>query len=436
MGFVAFSLLSSILYSQGTSVYQDAFAKPNKPDLKDTLTVNVDKHHYEPGENVTIAGSITTNLWSELDDNANLVSLQVKDNKDVIVASEEAEISNVGEYSKTFKLSQDARHGAYIVDATVRLATDPSYNPTDSGTETLHKFVKFVVVGHSEYSKVKDEALGKYISSNSTTYRHSTTNNSTTADTSRSTITDSNNSSVPDLSYSKEKNIKDIGAETLHKFVKFTSSEYPVRLDGNEFTMYIVSNSTVTDFFYSKEENMISFKVEGETGTRGVTRVTLPKELLGEDIIVSIDGRDIAKDSPDVIVTSDSRNEIAVEINYLHSEHSIRMRGKYSAPQPPDSVLLSPDPALEPIGLPAVTSAASIVLVVIIAAVAIFLSIYFRVHQNQMEKGGQGTWRRLGFPSSTRGGDKVIDFYCMSCGAGHDLSACPSCGSKIKKPRF
>lgn len=342
MGFVAFSLLSSILYSQGTSVYQDAFAKPNKPDLKDTLTVNVDKHHYELGENVTIAGSITTNLWSELDDNTNLVSLQVKDNKDVIVASEEAEISNVGEYSKTFKLSQDARHGAYIVDATVRLATDPSYNPTDSGTETLHKFVKF------------------------------------------------------------------------------TSSEYPVRLDGNEFTMYIISNSTVTDFFYSKEENMISFKVEGETGTRGVTRVTLPKELLGEDIIVSIDGRDIAKDSPDVIVTSDSRNEIAVEINYLHSEHSIRMRGKYSAPQPPDSVLLSPDAALEPIGLPAVTSAASIVLVVIIAAVAIFLSIYFRVHQNQMEKGGQGTWRRLGFPSSTRGGDKVIDFYCMSCGAGYD----------------
>jgi len=428
VGLVTFSLLSSTLYSREASVYQSAYAKPNKPDLKNTLTVNVDKHQYEPGENVTIAGSVTTNLRPELDDNTNLISLQVKDNKDGIVASGEAEIGNAGEYSKIFKLPQDARYGAYIVDATVQLATDPSDNLTDNGTETLHKTVKFVVVGHSGYSKVKDEALGKYIASNSTT------NNSTTADTSRSTITDSNNSSVPDLFYSKEKNIKESDVETLHKSVKFASSKYPVRLDGNEFTIYIVSNSTVTDFIYSKEQNMVSFKVEGESGTRGVAQITLPKDLLGEEIIVSIDGRDIAEDSPDVVITY-SEDEISVEITYLHSEHSIRLRGKNIVPQPPDSLLQPAGRVPQPDSFP-VTTAVSIFVIVIIAAVAIFLSIYSLFHQKQMEKGGQGTWRRLRFPSSTRGEDKVIDFYCMSCGKGHDLSACPSRGSKIKKPRF
>lgn len=360
VGLVTFSLLSSTLYCQKTSLYQNAFARSDEPNFRDSLTVNADKHLYNPGENVTIAGLIWIGLLSELDDNPHLVSIQVKNNKGVIVASEEAEISGVGEYSTTFMLPPDARRGAYTVDATIQLSAEPSDKQKDGGTANPHRSVKFVVVDPSGYS---------------------------------------------------------------------------VKVDGKEFSVYIASNSTVTDFSYSKEQNMVSFKVEGETGTRGVARVTLPIELLGEDIIVSIDGRDIAEDSHDVIVTSDSENEIVVEINYLHSEHTIHLRGRYTVPNSPDSVLQPANTLLQFPDPPAVTTTASIFIMAIVAAVALFLSINYLVHQKQMKKGGQSTWRRLGFPSSS-GGDKVVDFCCMSCGVEHELNACPSCGSKLKKARF
>ena len=357
--FVISSLLQLTLYSQGTPGSQNAFAEHSEPDYSDSLTVNPNKHHYRPGENVTIVGSVWTRLLSELDDNSHLVSVQVKDNKRVIVASVEAKISIVGEYSAIFTLPRDSRPGAYTVDATIQMSADSSDKPKDSGTAKLHKSVKFVVLGHFEYS---------------------------------------------------------------------------AKVENKDLAVSILSNSTVTDFSYSKEQNTVSFKVEGETGTRGVAWITLPNELLGEDIIVSIDGRDIAEDSPDVIVRSNSKNEITVEINYLHSEHTIQLRGRYAVPPSPDSVLQpeitvsqSPDP-------PAATTTASLFVTAIVAA-AIFLSINYLVRQKQMKKGGQNTWRRSGSASSS-GGDKIVDFCCMSCGVAHELNACPSCGSKLKKARF
>lgn len=360
VGFVTFSLLQSTLYSQGTPGYQNVFADHDEQDFSDSLKVNPDKHHYRPGENVTIAGSVWTRLLSDLDDSANLVAIEVKDNKRVIVASVEARLSDSGEYSTIFTLPRDARPGAYTVNAMIQLTADSSDKSKDSGTAKLNKSVKFVVLGYSVYS---------------------------------------------------------------------------AKVENKELDVYITSNSTVTDFSYSKEQNTVSFKVEGETGTRGVAWVTLPKELLGEDIIVSIDGRDIAEDSPDVIVTSDSKNEITVEINYLHSEHTIQLRGRNAIPQSPESALQPENTVLQSPDAPIVTTTGSIFVVAIVAAVAIFLSINYLVRQKQMKKGGQNTWRRLGSVTSSRG-EKVVEFYCMSCGVEHDLNECPSCGSKLKKARF
>lgn len=360
VGFVTFSLLQSTLYSQGTSGYQNAFAEHNEPDFTDSLTVNPNKHHYRPGENVTITGSVWIRLLAELDDNENLVAIVVRDNKRVIVASEEARISDSGEYSTIFPLPRDARLGAYTVDATIQFTADSSDRPKDSDTANLHGSVKFVVVDPSSYS---------------------------------------------------------------------------VEVDGKESNIFIASNSTVTDFSYSKEQNIVSFTVKGETGTRGVTWITLPKELLGEDIIVSIDGRDIPEDSHDVIVTSDSKNEITVEINYLHSEHTIQLRGRPAVPTSPDSALQPGNTILESPDAPLVTTTGSFFVVAIVTAVALFLSINYLVRQKQMKKGGQNTWRRLGFTTSS-GREKVVEFYCMSCGVEHELNECPSCGSKLKKARF
>jgi len=47
---------------------------------------------------------------------------------------------------------------------------------------------------------------------------------------------------------------------------------------------------------------MVVFHVEGETGTRGITQVTVPKAMLSGEMAVMIDGKAVSSDSNDVIV--------------------------------------------------------------------------------------------------------------------------------------
>jgi hypothetical protein len=50
-------------------------------------------------------------------------------------------------------------------------------------------------------------------------------------------------------------------------------SSYDITAEGEEkFQVEIASNSTVDKVELNKEAKMVTFKVEGETGTRGVTR--------------------------------------------------------------------------------------------------------------------------------------------------------------------
>ncbi|HEV8386193.1 MAG TPA: hypothetical protein VGQ03_01085, partial [Nitrososphaera sp.] len=108
-----------------------------------------------------------------------------------------------------------------------------------------------------------------------------------------------------------------------------------------DFEVNVASNSSeVRDFAFEQAEKKIEFTVEGETGTRGVAQVTLPKELLAGEMTVSIDGRVIAEDSNDVIVTSDTATEMTLEINYPHSEHTIEIVGTSVVPEFPILMLV------------------------------------------------------------------------------------------------
>ena len=70
----------------------------------------------------------------------------------------------------------------------------------------------------------------------------------------------------------------------------------------------------------------------------------------------------------------------------------------------------------------------------IIAIIGVFLGINYFIRQRQMRKMGLSTWSFFGSPSGL--GKQSIDYYCMNCGTKHNQTACPNCGSKLKKAGF
>jgi hypothetical protein len=124
--------------------------------------------------------------------------------------------------------------------------------------------------------------------------------------------------------------------ESSTTFVVASSSSTSVKADGGEeFKVDIASNSTISNVQFKQNEKMVTFKAEGETGTRGVTQVTVPKAMLSGEMVVMIDGKAVASDSNDVIVTSDTSTETTYEINYHHSEHDVSVTGTSVVPEFP-----------------------------------------------------------------------------------------------------
>lgn len=120
-----------------------------------------------------------------------------------------------------------------------------------------------------------------------------------------------------------------LGSST--SFVVTNPVEYQVNTKKGVFNVEISSNSTVTGFEFKPENKEISFTVQGKTGTRGVTEITIPKTVLSGQIQVLIDGKIQTYDSDNVIVTSDIFSETTLEINYPHSMHAIKITGTRAA---------------------------------------------------------------------------------------------------------
>jgi hypothetical protein len=129
--------------------------------------------------------------------------------------------------------------------------------------------------------------------------------------------------------------------ESSTTFAVASSSSFDMAVEGEgEFQVQIASNSTVDSVELKQEEKMVTFRVEGDTGTQGVTQVTVPKAMLSGEMTVMIDGQVVSPESNDVIVTSDTSAETTFEINYSHSEHDMAVTGTNVAPEFPLATLV------------------------------------------------------------------------------------------------
>ena len=127
------------------------------------------------------------------------------------------------------------------------------------------------------------------------------------------------------------------------RFVVVSPTTFSVKAQGDggqekDFAVNIASNSTVSNLQFDQSAKQVSFNVDGQTGTQGVTQVTIPKGMLSGDMQLMIDGSAAADN--DVMVSSDTQAETTFEINYHHSSHVITISGTNVVPEFPMTTAL------------------------------------------------------------------------------------------------
>ena len=153
--------------------------------------------------------------------------------------------------------------------------------------------------------------------------------------------------------------------ESSANIIVINPANYTVPTRDGSFEVQINSNSTVSDFAFKSEDKKISFDVSGETGTRGITAITIPKAVLGGNIQVLIDGSVQPYNSDNVVVTSDTDSETGFEINYHHSTHIIELVGTQAAEASAESQSIPEFSSMAPVVL-----AVSIVSIIALSAKA------------------------------------------------------------------
>lgn len=135
--------------------------------------------------------------------------------------------------------------------------------------------------------------------------------------------------------------VQTITSAALQSSIQFAVASpvtYSVDAENQDFAVYIASNSGVNDFQFRQEEKRVSFFVEGNADTNGVTEITIPKKLLSGQMTVLIDQNVVVEDS--VLLKSDTATETTLEINYKHSIHRVEVAGTNVVPEFPVSMII------------------------------------------------------------------------------------------------
>ena len=146
--------------------YKSSYEKMSA-DSQNSFTVETNKHLYKPGDNVKIEGSIWSGLIAELG-GANMISLQVLDNNGTIVNDEKVQINDNGQYNETFTLPDNAKKGAYTINAKIDVSADLVGSLTLKAQGDLQSSDKFVVVSPNAFAvKAEGKDFDVKLASNS-----------------------------------------------------------------------------------------------------------------------------------------------------------------------------------------------------------------------------------------------------------------------------
>jgi hypothetical protein len=114
------------------------------------------------------------------------------------------------------------------------------------------------------------------------------------------------------------------------QFLVAVPIDFAVKTSDGYSNVKIASNSTISGFGFEPDKKAISFVVDGQTGTKGVTEITIPKQVLSGQLSVFVDGT-IQSSADKMLVTSDTNDSTTIELNYHHSTHAVQIVGTKSA---------------------------------------------------------------------------------------------------------
>ncbi|HEY8140846.1 MAG TPA: CHRD domain-containing protein [Nitrososphaera sp.] len=118
--------------------------------------------------------------------------------------------------------------------------------------------------------------------------------------------------------------------------IELTPSVQPVTVAGETITLDLNSSSTISEFALDEDSKSITFTVDGENRTAGLTEISIGRVLEGP-YAVTIDGQV----TDDVEVTqAAATGESIIRISYTHSAHDVVITGTNVVPEFPLSVIV------------------------------------------------------------------------------------------------
>lgn len=125
------------------------------------------------------------------------------------------------------------------------------------------------------------------------------------------------------------------GAQDFHSasasLLQLKPNYYKVSIPDKNVDVTVESNGSVTDFGFDTEKKQVSFKMDGQTGVRGVTVIDAHKALEGP-FTVLVDGK--ATDEFSVIQDKNTGNQV-MQIYYDDASHDVAIIGTKVVPEFP-----------------------------------------------------------------------------------------------------
>ncbi|HXV46222.1 MAG TPA: MG2 domain-containing protein [Nitrososphaera sp.] len=125
------------------------------PDVTKPLTLQLEYHLYNPGEDVKVRGSV----WSELVekvDALNIIKIEAKDGQGNVVAREDAAVESDGKYGTSFALLDSAQEGTYTVEARIELEADALGIVNAITSAALQSSIEFAVAEPAEHKVIAE----------------------------------------------------------------------------------------------------------------------------------------------------------------------------------------------------------------------------------------------------------------------------------------